>query len=334
MLGYADDDIEPRFSAWERLVHPDDKSHALQVIQDFLGGRADKYEVESRMLHKDGHYVDVLSRAFGTREAPDGPIVRLVGTHVDISERKRVEAALRESEDKFRRIVEFANVGIAIVQDARFRFANPCCAAMFGYTADELLNTEFTGYCAPEERDRIVGFNAKRMKGEPAPTRYETAVLRKDRQRAYVDVSAGLIPHEGQPASFIYLVDVTERKRAEDLLRESESHMRSLIEAAKSFAIYRLAVDPANPYLGRVVVVSPSLEDLLGTADPHDFVTWFADIHPDDLPRIVEANRRSLESGAPFDEQLRFFNSRQGKWTWAHVRSTPVYDSEGKLTYF
>jgi hypothetical protein len=76
------------------------------------------------------------------------------------------------------------------------------------------------------------------------------------------------------------------------------------------------------------------LEDLLGTSDPHDFATWFTDIHPDDLPRIVEANRRSLESGVPFDEQLRFFNSRQGKWIWAHIRSTPVCDSEGKLAYF
>ena len=131
-----------------------------------------------------------------------------------------VEAALRESEDKFRRIVEFANVGIAIVQDARFRFVNPCCAAMYGYTADELLNTEFTGYCAPEERDRIAGFNVKRMKGEPAPPRYETAVLRKDGQRAYVDVSVGLIPYEGRPASFVYLVDMTERKRAEQALQE------------------------------------------------------------------------------------------------------------------
>ena len=334
MLGYDEHEIEPRFSAWERLVHPDDQACALQVVQDFLGGRTDKYEVEFRMLHKDGHYVDVLSRAFGARETPDGPIVRLVGTHVDISERKRVEAALRESEDKFRRIVEFANVGIAIVQDARFQFVNPCYAAMLGYTADEMLDTEFMGYCAPEERDRIVEFHTKRMRGEVVSTRYETATLHKDGQRVYVDVSVGLIPYEGRPASFVYLVDVTERKRAEESLRESESHMRSLMEAAKSFAIYRLAVDSSNPYLGRVVVVSPSLEDLLGTSDPHDFVTWFTDIHPDDLPRIVEANRRSLESGVPFDEQLRFFNSRQGKWIWAHVRSTPVYNSEGKLAYF
>ncbi len=99
MLGYAEDEIEPHFSAWDRLVHPDDKQPAVKVIEAFRAGQTDKYEIEFRMRHKDGHYVNVLSRAFGVREKPDEPIVRLVGTHIDITERKRAEEEIRRQNE-------------------------------------------------------------------------------------------------------------------------------------------------------------------------------------------------------------------------------------------
>jgi PAS domain S-box-containing protein len=99
MLGYDEDEIEPWFRAWERLVHPDDKPAGMEGVRAFLSGEVEKFEIEFRMRHKAGHYVDVLSRAFGVREDPGGPVVRIVGTHVDITERKRAEeAARRQSE--------------------------------------------------------------------------------------------------------------------------------------------------------------------------------------------------------------------------------------------
>ncbi|MGD8472888.1 MAG: GAF domain-containing protein [Anaerolineae bacterium] len=99
MLGYANDEIEPSFSAWERLVHPEDKPAAMKGVEAFLSGELAKFEIEFRMRHRDGYYVDILSRAFGVRQAPGGPVVRIVGTHVDITERKRSrEQARRQSE--------------------------------------------------------------------------------------------------------------------------------------------------------------------------------------------------------------------------------------------
>ncbi len=99
MLGYAEDEVEPAFSAWERLVHADDKPAAMKKVEDFLSGELDKLEVEFRMRHKDGHYLDILSRAFGVREVPGGPIVRLVGTHINITERKRAEEEIRRQNE-------------------------------------------------------------------------------------------------------------------------------------------------------------------------------------------------------------------------------------------
>ena len=94
MLGYSDEEIEHHVSAWTRLMHPDDMPRALKVVEEVLEGKRD-YVIEFRMLHKDGHYVDILSRGFPIRRKPDGQIARIVGTHVDLSDHKKIEETLK-----------------------------------------------------------------------------------------------------------------------------------------------------------------------------------------------------------------------------------------------
>jgi two-component system sensor histidine kinase UhpB len=97
MLGYADEEIEPHVSAWERLLHPDDRARADALNESLAhGGRT--YEGEFRLRHKNGHYVHVLSRGFPVRREPDGPVVRIVGTHFDLTERKRSETERTRTE--------------------------------------------------------------------------------------------------------------------------------------------------------------------------------------------------------------------------------------------
>src|SRR5579864_83154 len=97
MLGYADEEIEPHVSAWERLVHPDDRVLA-DAAADRVARGARTYEAEFRLQHKDGRYIDVLSRGFPIRREPDGPVVRIVGTHFDLTERKRIETERTRTE--------------------------------------------------------------------------------------------------------------------------------------------------------------------------------------------------------------------------------------------
>src|SRR6202008_4962586 len=91
MLGYSDEEIEPHVSAWERLVHPDDRAAAERANESVAGGQP-TYEAEFRLRHKDVHYVHVLSRGFPVRREAGGPVVRIVGTHFDLTERKKGEA--------------------------------------------------------------------------------------------------------------------------------------------------------------------------------------------------------------------------------------------------
>jgi PAS domain S-box-containing protein len=99
MLGYSEDEVEPHVSAWERLLHPDDRAVVRDVVDGVLRGERE-YTIEFRLRHKDGHYVHVLSRGFPVRREPDGFVSRIVGTHFDLSERKRAEETLRRAHEE------------------------------------------------------------------------------------------------------------------------------------------------------------------------------------------------------------------------------------------
>ncbi|OYY92295.1 MAG: hypothetical protein B7Y41_16505 [Hydrogenophilales bacterium 28-61-23] len=108
MLGYHEDELDPDLSTWQRLVHPEDGLQTMAMIQDYVAGKRDNFEIEFRMLHKDGHWVHILARGYLERDDAGKPL-RLAGTHVDISERKSQEALLlqdREQQTVLREMLE------------------------------------------------------------------------------------------------------------------------------------------------------------------------------------------------------------------------------------
>jgi len=107
MLGYKESELENILSTWGSLVNSNDKVMVLEKVNDYVTGRANSFEVEMRMQHKDGHDVFVLSRGFLVNRELDGKPIRLVGTHVDISERKKAES-FREKNAK---ILEMIAIG-------------------------------------------------------------------------------------------------------------------------------------------------------------------------------------------------------------------------------
>ncbi len=105
MLGYSDHELENNMGTWERLLHPDDRASSAAFIKDFLEGYAGKFELEFRLRHKDGSYRDILSRAFLVHD-DDGRPARLAGTHVDVTERRRIEERLRKEAERNRVLLE------------------------------------------------------------------------------------------------------------------------------------------------------------------------------------------------------------------------------------
>lgn len=104
MLGYVEKEVLPHVDTFAQLLHPEDKEQVFAQVNGYLTGKSSVYSIEFRMRHQQGHYVWLLSRAVGVKNN-QGDIVRLVGTHVDITERKQAEDALRQSEVRFRSLI-------------------------------------------------------------------------------------------------------------------------------------------------------------------------------------------------------------------------------------
>jgi len=122
------------------------------------------------------------------------------------------------------------------------------------------------------------------------------------------------------------------RLNARQTLQESEEHLRSLMESAINFAVYRLINDENNPNMLRVKLLSPSAKEILGVSDPMKFESWFENIHPDDLEKMTKANERAFKTHR-FNEQYRTYNGLKGEWRWVQAISTGVVDKNGRTQY-
>ena len=133
MLGYSTDDLEPEFSTWRRLVHPEDQARVLERVRAVAEAGRSHFSAEYRMRHKDGHWVEVLSRAIAVHDADSRRTVRLVGTHVDITERKH-----------YQRAIDYENRLHAVLRDLlRIPLVGRPLEACLGEALDILLQAPF-----------------------------------------------------------------------------------------------------------------------------------------------------------------------------------------------
>jgi len=230
LIGYTNEELTTLSqNDIKALVHPEDQEWLEKNLQDVLDGKPTPSRVEFRFKRKDGaiRWVEALSNRIQYKGEAAVQIA-----YLDITDRKRSEDALRESEDKYRSLVELANDGIVIIQDGLVKYANPRMVEMWGGNIEEAIDTPFTNYIYPSEVPKALERYKRHMTNELIDREYQTILRRKDNSKMYVEVTSGLIQYQGRPADFVTIRDITERKQMEDALRESENRYRTLFDNA------------------------------------------------------------------------------------------------------
>ena len=188
-------------------------------LSKILSKRAIIKNVQSEIvfIHKNGtHFpAEVTSTAFKNHKTRD----RIIMMIHDIAERKLEEKVLRDSEEKFRLIVENSHDGIEITQDDLILYSNIQFAEMLGYSLEELYGLKFSQILTNQELNKLDEHQKKRIDDSYT---YETTFIKKNRTIIHVDVNCEVIRYNGKPATFATVRDITSRKLTEESLRESE----------------------------------------------------------------------------------------------------------------
>jgi len=185
--------------------------------------------LESSWRRQDGKIIYIRENAVAVQD-DSGKTLYYEGTIEDVTDRKEMEDALRQGREEYLNLIERAYDGITVIQDGVLKYLNPRLGEIIGYTTAELEGTSFPQYIHPSFRDQVVDNYSKRMKGEFVPPVYESALIHKQGQKIDVEINGGIIVFEGAPADFVYIRDITERKRAEREMIESERKYRVLFE--------------------------------------------------------------------------------------------------------
>ena len=180
-----------------------------------------------------------------TTTDPGGRQIGQVVLLTDITEREKAEEDLRESEDKYRVLVESAGEGICVLQDGVLKFVNSTLAATAGLSIDEMTNKSFLDYVHPEDSEMIIERESRRLRGEEFETSYTFRALNKAGHTKWVNLNAVMITWEGKPATLNFLMDITERKHSEEkLLRSYESLQKTLNDALNTMVMMLEMRDP------------------------------------------------------------------------------------------
>jgi PAS domain S-box-containing protein len=209
---------------------------------------------------KTGELIDVQVD-WDYRHDAQGEVQGFIFVVTDITERKRTEEALRASEERYKTLAENSLTGICVQQDEKLLYVNQFGANSLGYSVNELIGRPIWNLVAPEDLDMAKSFAAARLAREQAPTQYELRVLTREGETRWAEVLATVIEHEGRPAILSNLMDITERKSAQ---QESIEAKKAAEEAnrAKSEFLANMSHELRTP-LNAIIGFSEILEDQL-----------------------------------------------------------------------
>jgi len=304
-------------------VHPNDHTQLIRLL--FQQGAVQNSVAQ--MYRKDGSVQWISVNVRLVRDVEGKPSY-YEGTMMDITERKLAEEGLAESEERYRTAIEHSNDPVAIIRGDKIQYVNRRFVEIFGYDRrEEVIGQSVSHFVHPDDREKVVGINQRRHRGEAVPSRYEYKGITKGGQVIYIEVSAASIHYRGALENLVYLRDVTERKVAEETLRDERNRFRTLSENAP-FGIILINKDGVFEY------INPKFEELFGydLDEIPNSLEWFRKAFPDQKSRreVISTWLDYLESTKPGEQVPRTLPATCKDGTQKIIHFIPVKLATGE----
>jgi PAS domain S-box-containing protein len=313
MLGYTDGELERTLGAWEALVHPDDLAGARERLGAHLKGETNYYNSEYRLRHKNGEWRWVLDRGKAQFDAR-GEAIRLVGTHTDITERKRMDEALRGSEARFSAFMDHSPM-VAFIKDSegRYVYLNETFCRQW-----KVNQSDWTGKIDSELWPADVATEIRQNDIEILTRNHPMELLEEvplpdGRRRQFLVCKFPFRDGSGRSLLGGVALDITDRKRAEQALAESEQRQALALEAADQ-GLWDLNL------LTNEVVLNDRYYTMLGYPPGERSTSfslgWEQLVHPEDAAAALEQCQSYLRGEtAQYRAEFRMRHST-GEWRW------------------
>jgi len=332
------------YSLWRGSVEPEDVARQEEILQDTLryGGQSSREFRIRRVSDGACRYIQAVETV---RENPDGRVEWLVGTNLDITDRKCTEEVLRASVEQLRLITDTVPAAIAHCgRDHCYKFVNEPYAAHFGLRRDQVIGRHITEVAGTASYESVRGYIERALSGEAVEFEMEIP-YRVWGTRLMACAYAPERDQSGEVVGFVAVVmDITERKRAETELRQvtelAERSARAVTESTERFRLLSEIVgiqvwtaradgqlDFVNAECAQYFGTENIERDILGNA-------WAQYVHPGDLPGALNAWQKCISSLQPYEVEFRLRNS-SGAYRWFLARAQPMNNNaDGPSKWF
>jgi diguanylate cyclase (GGDEF)-like protein/PAS domain S-box-containing protein len=252
----------------------------------------------------------------------------------DITERKQAEEALRESEEKYRRLVQDSTDGIVIVEGLELKFVNQALLRMYGgKNEEEMVGHPLTDFVAPEHRELMVERSYAREKGQNVPAHYEFNALRKDGTTFDAELAVSVITYEGRVARQGVIRDITERKKMEEALREGEARYRLLAENTSDI-IWTMDLSLRYTYMSPAITRTRgySVEEIVGTTIQETMTGASIEVAKKALAEELAAERTGQADPLRSRKIELEMYCKDGSTIWTEMNMTFLRDPDGRPT--
>ncbi len=330
LAGYTREELQAGDLSFLELTHPEDREETIRQAQRLIAGEIPTYSIEKRYVRRDGGVTWVRASAV-LRQSEHHRAMQIIGLVEDITDRKRAEEALRESETRFRAAFADAPIGMVLVDPAgHYLYVNAAYCRIVGYSEAELLRPgfDFQRITHPDDVARQVAAIRRLLAGEIPSFFLEKRNVRKDGSIVWLRASASLRRNaSGEPYQIIGLVeDVTDRVHAESALREQEARLRLATDAAHlGVFVWDVGSDTVTWENDRMYeIFGVSRED-----PPYNLAALMADIvHPDDRESF-DANLRSGMTPGGTLHSIGRIRRKDGEYRWVEVAGRCEFDDDG-----